>query len=1034
MERRFFDWRRPFLRETVNVVLDENVFGGKLDLSKQIFVFSASRALRQFENLLAAETEKRIAKGIIDADWVPPETITIGALPELFYVPRKPFANRCAELFAWRGALREVAEKNPGGMKALFPSFPENGDFSKEVELAEMVARLHFDLASEGLNFSAPTKTISIPLEVQRWQVLYEIEQAYLNILDRTGLCDRQTERKNAVTSKRFAADRLIRLVGIVDMDQIQKEILDQISDNVTAYISAPKETPEDLFDPYGCILPDAWESRDIPIPEEVLIQLPTPVKEGETAALYVRHFGMNSAESFDPSLVSVTVPDPETIPFLKESLADLGLTGIFGGGTPASENRVFLLLRATGDYLHTKLFEDFATWVRHPDVERALVRLDPELEKTDWLSRLDNYQRNYIPQILRLPRETETQSTETGTLSRLFAAAARLLAPLREKDRSDDAASSNDPAAADLKIDFSPFFDSVSGNSAPISAYPAILSEFLLQFYPDGEAEETEPEIDRQVDEALKILYRTFDEASALPPELCMTLFCDQAITFFLNRTSASQIPPAPQETSVPLLGWLDSFCDEAPNLIITGLNNGIVPENIAGDVFLPNTARQQLVIKDNQRRYVRDAYFLSAILASRNVRILFARRSLNEDPLLPSRLLLTGEPAQIARRILRLFDSSAESTFPAELSPPSAAPKSDESRNSAAVFMPPILQMTEPLPETMSVTDFADFLNSPYVYFLRKALKLETITDGNLELDFGMFGSIVHNVLNDFGKSDVRESTDEKEIADYLSKQLDLKLAELKRRNPAGTVILQGEMMRSRLKGFARWQADWRKAGSRIVWTEISPSSPVYLKGDFTPTRLKGRIDRIDYNEKLDRWFVFDYKTYDSGSGDSTGKTAWDGILSPLKTDDGTPLINTGVSNLANFNHRKKNKGVFLPIEYEEQSDQRWTNLQLPLYAVIAGQILKENGKDPHEKLIALAYINLQKDGKTTAYLGNWDEPDLNEAYLTACWVRKTIERLWKSEINPNDPIEPDLPELGKILDQTKIKDIYELRGNFV
>src|SRR6185436_13952873 len=81
---------------------------------------------------------------------------------------------------------------------------------------------------------------------------------------------------------------------------------------------------------------------------------------------------------------------------------------------------------------------------------------------------------------------------------------------------------------------------------------------------------------------------------------------------------------------------------------------------------------------------------------------------------------------------------------------------------------------------------------------------------------------------------------------------------------------VLVQLEQIRLRLHAFAQWQAARARDGWRIVFSEDSESRRL-LKADFKvdgePFTLRGRIDRIDYNEMLGRLCVLDYKTADRG-----------------------------------------------------------------------------------------------------------------------------------------------------------------------
>ena len=70
------------------------------------------------------------------------------------------------------------------------------------------------------------------------------------------------------------------------------------------------------------------------------------------------------------------------------------------------------------------------------------------------------------------------------------------------------------------------------------------------------------------------------------------------------------------------------------------------------------------------------------------------------------------------------------------------------------------------------------------------------------------------------------------------------------------------------------------------------------------------------------------------------------------------------------------------------------------------------------------ALAYVVLPKSGDVQAVGAPWSERDLRAADATAWQVVRQIERLFQGVVAPNAPIDPDMPELGPVLDNGKLK----------
>ena len=1079
MQRCFIDWKLPFIRGAVCEILDKNCLGAvgpqKVDLSPFLFVFPSGRALRRFEETLAREIKKRTAKGTLPREWFPPAACTVGTFPEQLYLPQKPFASKPAELLLWREALRLR------NTEILFPNFPK-GDFSGELQYARLVANLYHQVASEGLNFTSPHKNVEekqISLEVTRWQTLCDVQRSFYDLLSQHSLCEKQTERLRAADKKEICSEKKIVLFGTADLNSLQKKILGRLSDKpgeIISFVQAP-ESKKDSFDEFGCIIPEKWCDEPIAIPDEALVPASDPVDEGEMAARFADLFlasGENRPEK--APAVSIALLDPETRPYLSNALSQLGITFHFGEGKPFAENRVALLLRHTADYLRTRSYSDFAKWIRHPDMESTIRRGDFGLAEEDWLSELDAYQNDNVPMQIEMGAGT-SKAAKNGKLRKLFGAVSELLKPLR----SSAAAGEEDTVPTDSEF-------------APLDAFPQRIADYLAQFYSQNDAAPSPPsdgdpdfpaqapsdgifreKIDYQIDEGLRILYRTLDELVGIPPELIPTVSAGQAIDFVL-RCAAGDIPDEPKKNeSVDIHGWLDARFTEGQGVIFVGFNEGIIPNSHSSDPFLPDTVCRELEIENNALRYSRDAYFLTAIFHSyascegkKPLRILFAKTSLEKDPQLPSRLLFAADDITIANRISRFFANSPE--FPDELRHAAPAPDSHDSaaaedlqvsppgtETSQTAWGLPCLTIPDPLPQRMHVTEFGAFLSSPYRYFLERKIGIRSLNDDSQEFNFIEFGNIAHEILCAFAKKEgIKDSEDAREIEKFLCGILDKKMEEYRKvRRSSGTVLLQLEQIKQRLRGFARWQAEWRRAGNEIIFAEekaeytLNEKSP-YNTPEFEPFTLSGKIDRIDYNRQLDQWFIFDYKTFDTDTPAKDSVKALPEWVAPwpeekrtlfeslttTQTEDGEYLLDIGTGNIAETKHCDPKKGISCAVKIESDNTlyagKYWTNLQLPLYTLLAENLIsqetkREPGTETRRKgepqilrgqnPLALAYIVLKKDNHAKAYLGNWTRSDIDEAVQTARWIRTVIKRLWNGTIDPAMYIDPAHPEYGQL-----------------
>lgn len=113
--------------------------------------------------------------------------------------------------------------------------------------------------------------------------------------------------------------------------------------------------------------------------------------------------------------------------------------------------------------------------------------------------------------------------------------------------------------------------------------------------------------------------------------------------------------------DAALDALGWLELPYGTGSQLILTGLHDGIVPEALPDDPFLPDTLRRLLGMSHRSLRLARDSYLLLSLIAShRRTDVIVARLNPRRDPVHPSSLLLrcpSEPPEALTDRIAHLF-----------------------------------------------------------------------------------------------------------------------------------------------------------------------------------------------------------------------------------------------------------------------------------------------------------------------------------------------------------------------------------------
>lgn len=911
--RRFLDWTRPALVSAAEWLREkyrrkDEASTRVLDLRSVIVVVPGGRAGRRLLELLVERAE---AGGLV---LFPPVITTEGKLPELLYTPKRPFASELTQLLAWASALRKTP---PAVLGKVIHHPPPKEEFSRWLELADLVRRLHTELAADGLDFGHVAKGERKQTgyhEKGRWEALRTIQEQYLRILDSLNQWDIQTARIVGIEKKEFQTERAIILLGTVDLNRALRQIIDQVAERVTALIHAPPDW-EDRFDEHGCLVPAAWKNSKLNINDAQIERVDGPADQAEAVTRWMASLG----GKYRGEQIVVGVPDESLVPQLERQLAQCSVPTRWVEGKRIAESAPYKLLEAAAQFAHRRRFTDLAALVRHPDVDDWL---EPQL--TAALTKQSSRD-----------RKRERRAEDIQTALDLF--------------YNEHFAARLDPKRIDeIKGEWPAIYALV--NAIDLWLRPIVQEKQRLFAWADGlrlvlkniyghRVLNTEDVEERYLLKACEAIEESLEALSLVPPELEPQISLGEAIRLVLRPLASAAIPPLPAPGAVELLGWLELALDDAPALAVTSVNEGFVPKSTSGDPFLPNELRMQLGLLSNERRYARDAYALSVLLATRaNLRLIVGHRDAENNPLIPSRLLFATDEPSACARALRMFEKLEEA--PPRKNLLSIGLKQRDTSN----FQVPLPAKDFDPPTFLSVSQFKAYLACPYRYYLGHVLSLVSLSDQAAELDPAAFGSLIHDVLQHFGRTDEgeRSSTRPDKIFAFLEDRLE-KLAAARYGKDVGRAALrfQVEQARVRLRTFAEWQARQTDEGWQIVYSEDFDKQ---LECDFPandgPMKIRGRIDRIDRHQQFGIFRVLDYKTADTAKE---------------------------------------------PHQTHLQSD-RWIDLQLPLYRHLVKTVEWQKGASIDGQ-VQLGYINLPRDQASMGCtIADWSREQLEDADKTA------------------------------------------------
>ncbi len=928
--REFLGWDEPALAGAIPHLLEGTGSEGAIDLSNRIIVVPGGRAGRRLRELLveAAESRGRPLR--------PPRIVTQGALPELLYRPTSPPPPPLLARLAW---VAELVELPSSSRDLLVAEPPGADDLPGWVQVARLIESLHREIGAELLDFGDVATACGHELlydDGERWEVLAGLQEDVRGRLRAEGWEDREAARRAALARSELEAPGEVWLLAVPELSRSARKMLGALEGTVRVLVHAPPEEA-DGFRPDGTVRTEEWAERALPLEEGEWRVVGAPVEQADVAIRFLA--ALEGTRS--PEEVTLGIPDPEVAPYLAQRLDVRGVPFRIAAGRGLARTGPYLLVDAIRAYVRDSTPGALAELLRHPHLATWLRSEGLDSERT--IRALDDYRERALPAIAgrtRLPGGPRVRGRNRA--ERLRQRLEGLVEPWRSPARLR--------SWADRVVDL---METLYG-SRPI----------------EGSGEE-----ERELEGFALELRRVLDELEEGPGRYDPQLPGADALGLLLGEVADGAVPPPGEASAVEMLGWLELHLDDAPVLVLTGVNDGTLPESSLAHPFLPDGLRVRLGISGQRDRRARDTYRLAAILNSRERCLLLSgTRSAAGDPLRPSPLVLQGSARLAAERIRRHYEGAEGD--PGTMARPAAArsevrPGLD--RRSRLPCPPEPELRPPPLPLRVRVTSFRDLLADPYRWLLARKVDSDWVDDDRRELDPMGFGILAHEVLECLG-TELREERDRDRLASGLRERLhDLV------RGRFGSALLpsvriQVLQLETRMEALAAVEAAERAAGWEVIGVEASPPAEgVPFPVDRDVIFLTGRIDRVDRHPELGVRLL-DYKSSERAS---------------------TP----------EDRHRRKR-------------DREWVDLQLPLYRHLSSYL---EGVDAAAPSVSTGFFNLPRNLEEIGIsMAGWSPEELDEADEAA--------RAALRPILAGDPIRPD-PEAPGLRRESALAPLFGL-----
>jgi len=532
-----------------------------------------------------------------------------GVLSPKFSQPMRallPDGGRLAERFEREAAWASIlAEAGAGFLEPLFSNAKLENEAAR-LKSGGVLCDLCDLLAEAGWSPAQKRVEEICSEDSERWEVLADLYQRYLDFLEHHGLADHNEVRFAEMESPTRAAG-LSRLVitCIPDLPlaaQRYAEALEKRGVRVEVLVWFPGDLSGG-FDAWGRPKPDEWKDCSLAVDSSQIRVARSPEDEAQLAVDF-------SVASKNPGDYAVVLADPN-------------LGSAFRGEVESRGGRAFL---PEGGRLDLS--------------EAGMLALE-------WLRFQSSRELRTLRRLLELPGFSRVLRRDSVLKSDEALAVCDHL--IGEAVLSDFA-----QAKAYSVVPFDEKKDKLKRRAMArvlVELVESLLSETVTSLLakawrPGGEGLEAARKVN-----ALHQL------VSLSPVYRNGTSDIDAAFSRALKAEAAFD---SSEEGDVELSGWLEAPWIQASRLALCGCVEGCVPSLVNGHPFLPDPKRRALGLADNALRFARDAYLFECLLLSRppgEFGVSFSRFDVEGSPALPSSLLLRCGKEALPARALELF-----------------------------------------------------------------------------------------------------------------------------------------------------------------------------------------------------------------------------------------------------------------------------------------------------------------------------------------------------------------------------------------
>lgn len=317
---------------------------------------------------------------------------------------------------------------------------------------------------------------------------------------------------------------------------------------------------------------------------------------------------------------------------------------------------------------------------------------------------------------------------------------------------------------------------------------------------------------------------------------------------------------------------GFLDLIWYENPTLILGGISEEAFSSSAVEDAFFPENVRNSLNWSSAKKRFGADIHRFEQLLEQypkEKFFITFSAASKNGELHTLPRLFFNVNDEKMLKNCRLLFNSEL------------AEPMMEQQE------IPPLKyssHITDKMPSKISVTAFKNYIKCPYTFYLNNIQNCQDQGHELFELQANQNGTLLHNVMEIYGKSFEKEIPDIKHLTEYCLNEFERQFYACTGFAPNNLTLMQNEEIRKNLIAFAEYEYQYRQnlQNHKIIKTEqkidiafadLLARLPDNWRAEIPPPaqecadiHIVGKIDRIDsfYDDENNHIYrIIDYKS---------------------------------------------------------------------------------------------------------------------------------------------------------------------------